>query len=82
MLIVGVDLGVIHIMLFYIETKDMNASCGPSILYHTFDASYVLYCKNDRIDASNVGPKCEREMASTFLYNRFWCLTSITNHVD
>jgi hypothetical protein len=25
---------------------------------------------------------CEREMGLIISYNRFWCLTSITNHVD
>jgi hypothetical protein len=24
----------------------------------------------------------EREMGLTIFYNRFWCLTSITNHMD
>jgi hypothetical protein len=38
----------------------MNASNGPSILFHTFDASYVIHCKNDRIVATNVGPKCNK----------------------
>jgi hypothetical protein len=37
-----------------------NASHDPSMLYHTFDASYVLQCKNDKVSASNVGPKCKR----------------------
>jgi hypothetical protein len=36
------------------------ASHGPSMLFFTFDASYVLYCKNNRIVASNVGPKCNK----------------------
>jgi hypothetical protein len=40
--------------------KDRNASYGPSFLFHTFDASYVLYCKNDRIVASNVGTKSKK----------------------
>jgi hypothetical protein len=40
--------------------KDRNAYHGPSMLFHTFDASYVLYCKNDRIVASNVGPKSKK----------------------
>jgi hypothetical protein len=31
--------------------KDRN---GPSILFHTFDASYVIYCKNDRIVATKM----------------------------
>jgi hypothetical protein len=43
--------------------KDRNASHGPSILFRTFDASYVLYCKNDRVVASNVGPKCKKGKA-------------------
>jgi hypothetical protein len=37
--------------------NNMNASHDPSILFRTFDASYVIYCKNDRIVATNVGPK-------------------------
>jgi hypothetical protein len=41
--------------------KDRNASPGPSMLFLTFDASYVLYCKNDRVVASNVGPKCKND---------------------
>jgi hypothetical protein len=40
--------------------KDRNASHGPSMLYRTFDASYVLYCKNDKIVAIKVGPKCKK----------------------
>jgi hypothetical protein len=31
--------------------KDRNSSHGPSILFCTFDASYVIYRKNDRIVA-------------------------------
>jgi hypothetical protein len=41
-------------------TKDRNASGGPSILFHTFDESYVIHSKKDRIDATNVGPKCKK----------------------
>jgi hypothetical protein len=41
-------------------SKDRNASHGPSMIYCTFDACYVLYCKNDRIVASNVGPKSKK----------------------
>jgi hypothetical protein len=40
--------------------KDRNAYHGPSMMFGTFDASYVLYCKNNRIVASNAGPKCKR----------------------
>jgi hypothetical protein len=38
--------------------KDRNASHGP-ILFHTFDASNVIYYKNGTIVATNVGPKCK-----------------------
>jgi hypothetical protein len=40
--------------------KDRNASHGPSILFHTFYASYVIHYKNDRIIATNMGPKCKK----------------------
>jgi hypothetical protein len=40
--------------------KNMNASYGPSILFHTFDASYVIHSKNDKIVATSVGPKCKK----------------------
>jgi hypothetical protein len=40
--------------------KNRNASHGPSILFHTIDASYVIYYKNDKIVATIVGPKCKR----------------------
>jgi hypothetical protein len=41
--------------------KDRNASHGSSILFHTFDASYVIHYKNDKIVATNVGPKCKKD---------------------
>jgi hypothetical protein len=40
--------------------KDRNASNGPSILFHTFDASYVIHYKSNRIVATSVGPKCKK----------------------
>jgi hypothetical protein len=43
--------------------KDRNASHGPSIPFHIFYASYVIYRKNDGIVATNVGPKCKRSKA-------------------
>jgi hypothetical protein len=36
-----------------------NASTSPSISYRTFDASYVLYFKSDKVVVSHVGPKCK-----------------------
>jgi hypothetical protein len=38
-----------------------NASNGPTILYQTYDASFVLLCKNDKVVARNLGPKCKRD---------------------
>jgi hypothetical protein len=40
--------------------KDRNASHGSSILFRTFDASYVIHCKNDKIVATSLGPKCKK----------------------
>jgi hypothetical protein len=37
-----------------------NASNGPTMLYQTYDASFVLMCKNDEVVARNLGPKCKR----------------------
>jgi hypothetical protein len=37
-----------------------NASNGPTMLYRTYDASCVLICKNDKVVARNLGPKCKR----------------------
>jgi hypothetical protein len=37
-----------------------NAYNDPTMLYHTYDASFVLMCKNDKVIARNVGPKCKR----------------------
>jgi hypothetical protein len=38
-----------------------NASNGPTMLYQTYDASFILMCKNDKVVARNLGPKCKRE---------------------
>jgi hypothetical protein len=42
-----------------VSHEPRNATNGPTILYHTYDASYVLVCKNDKVVARNVGPKCK-----------------------
>jgi hypothetical protein len=39
----------------------MNASNGPTMLYQTYDASFVLMRKNDKVVARNLGPKCKRD---------------------
>jgi hypothetical protein len=38
-----------------------NASNGPTMLYQTYDASFVLMCKNDKVVARYLGPKCKRD---------------------
>jgi hypothetical protein len=38
-----------------------NASNGPIVLYQIYDASFVLLCKNDKVVASSLGPKCKRD---------------------
>jgi hypothetical protein len=38
-----------------------NASNGPTMLYQTYDASFVLLCKNDKVVAKSLGPKCKRD---------------------
>jgi hypothetical protein len=38
-----------------------NASNSPTMIYHTYDASFVLMCKNDKLVARNLGPKCKRD---------------------
>jgi hypothetical protein len=43
-----------------VSNAPRNASSGPTILYRTYDASYVLVCKNDKVVARNLGPKCKR----------------------
>jgi hypothetical protein len=44
-----------------------NASIGPSMLYRTYDALYVLHCKNDKVVAKNVGPNArETKLAFGF----------------
>jgi hypothetical protein len=37
-----------------------NASNDRTMLYHTYVASYVLTCKNDKVVVRNLGPKCKR----------------------
>jgi hypothetical protein len=34
---------------------------GPTMLYQTCNASFVLLCKNDKVIARSLGPKCKRD---------------------
>jgi hypothetical protein len=38
-----------------------RASAGPTMLYQTCDASFILTCKNDKVVARSLGPKCKRD---------------------
>jgi hypothetical protein len=46
-----------------------------------FGVSYALHDLISDEHKSN-GVETEREMGLTISYNQFWCLTSITNHID
>jgi prepilin-type processing-associated H-X9-DG protein len=48
------------IHVHHVSHTPKKTSNGPTMLYHTYDASYVLYCKNDKVVAKNVGPKCKK----------------------
>jgi hypothetical protein len=43
-----------------VSNAPRKASNGPTMLYRTYGASYVLICKNDKVVARNLGPKCKR----------------------
>jgi hypothetical protein len=38
-----------------------KGSTGPTMLYQTCDASFVLICKNEKVVARSLGPKCKRD---------------------
>jgi hypothetical protein len=38
-----------------------RGSTRPTMLYQTCDASFVLTCKNDKVVARSLGPKCKRD---------------------
>jgi hypothetical protein len=44
-----------------------KASTGPTMIYQTFDASFVLICKNDKVVAISLGPKCKRDKPSIWV---------------
>jgi hypothetical protein len=48
-----------HHVHHVISNAPRNATNGPTILYRIYDASYVLICKNDKVVARNLGPKCK-----------------------
>jgi hypothetical protein len=38
-----------------------KVSTSPTAIYHTCDASFVMLCKNDKVVARSLGPKCKRD---------------------
>jgi hypothetical protein len=59
-----------------VSNAPRNASSGPIILYQTYDASFVLMCKNDKVVARNVGPKCKGGKTCIWVPKSY-----VTNHV-
>jgi hypothetical protein len=58
--------------------KDRNASHGTSILFRIFYAYYVIYCKNNRIIATNAGPKCKKGKTCIWVPKSY--VTNLTGH--
>jgi hypothetical protein len=50
-----------------VSNAPRNASNGPTMLYQTYDASYVLICKNDKVVARNLGLSA-RETRPAFVF--------------
>jgi hypothetical protein len=48
----------VHLVVFH---APRNVSNGPIMLYHTYDASFIFMCKNDKVVARNLGSKCKRD---------------------
>jgi hypothetical protein len=49
-----------HYVHHVVSQAPRNATNDPTMLYQTYDASYVLIRKNDKVVARNLGPKCKR----------------------
>jgi hypothetical protein len=41
------------------------------MLYQTYDASFVLLCKNDKVVARSLGPKCKRDKTCIWVPKSF-----------
>jgi hypothetical protein len=48
-----------------------NASNGPIMLYQTHDASFVFLCKNYKVVARSLGPKCKRDKTCIWVLKSF-----------
>jgi hypothetical protein len=47
-----------HHIVSHVPRKSSNE---PTMLYQTCEASFVLLCKNDKVVARSLGPKCKRD---------------------
>jgi hypothetical protein len=52
-----------------------KVSTGPTSIYHTCDASFVLPCKNAKVVARKLGSKCKRDKTC------IWVLKSIVTNL-
>jgi hypothetical protein len=48
-----------------------KSSNGPTMLYQTCDASFVLLCKNNKVVARSLGPKCKRDKTCIWVPKSF-----------
>jgi hypothetical protein len=53
-----------------------KASNGPTMLYQTCDASFILLCKNDKVVARRLGPKCKKDKTC------IWVLKSVVTNLE
>jgi hypothetical protein len=44
-----------------VSNAPRKASSEPTMIYQTCDVSFVLLCKNDKVVARSLGPKCKRD---------------------
>jgi hypothetical protein len=52
-----------------------KVSTGPTTIYQTCDASFVLTCKKDKVVARSLGPKCKRDKTC------IWVPKSVVNNL-
>jgi hypothetical protein len=57
-----------HHVASYVPRRVSN---GPTMLYQTYDTSFVLLCKNDQVVAISLGPKCKRDKICIWVSKSF-----------
>jgi hypothetical protein len=58
--LVGMDTLLILLSLGLGYHHPRGHDITPTMLYQTYDASFVIFCKNDKVVARSLGPKCKR----------------------